>query len=75
MPKNDKGGRPQLEERPDRARRTNDEAWAIIDLERDATRKKTARLRALRLAKEASAAAPVEKPVKKARPASKKKPR
>jgi hypothetical protein len=73
MAKNERGGRAQVEERPDRARRTNDEAWAIIDLERDAMRKKTARLRALRMAKEADATAePAGKPAKKSRTASKK---
>jgi hypothetical protein len=53
MAKNDKGSRSQAEERFDRARKTNDEAMSIIDLERDAMRKKTARLKKLRLAQEA----------------------
>jgi hypothetical protein len=55
MAKNDKGSRSQAEERFDRARKTNDEAMSIIDIERDAMRKKTARLRKLRLAQEAEA--------------------
>jgi hypothetical protein len=55
MARNDKSDRSQAEERFDRARKTNDEAMSIIDLERDAMRKKTARLRKLRLAKEAEA--------------------
>lgn len=53
MAKTDKGSRSQAEERFDRARKTNDEAMSIIDVERDAVRKKTARLKKLRLAKEA----------------------
>jgi hypothetical protein len=53
MAKTDKGSRSQAEERFDRARKTNDEAMAIIDIERDALRKKTARLKKLRLAREA----------------------
>jgi hypothetical protein len=55
MAMNPKNGRSQAEERFDRATRTNNEARAIIELERDALRKKTARLRKLRLAKEAEA--------------------
>lgn len=53
MAMNPKNGRSQAEERFDRARKTNDEARSIIEIERDAMRKKTARLRKLRLAKEA----------------------
>jgi hypothetical protein len=53
MAMNPKDGRSQAEERFDRASRTNNEARAIIELEREAMRKKTARLRKLRLAKEA----------------------
>ena len=69
MAKTEKGSRSQAEERFDRARKTNDEAMSIIDIERDATRKKTARLRKLRLARDAEAAlAPVTK-----KPATKKK--
>ena len=55
MARDSKTSRSQAEERFDRARKTNEEARSIIDLERDATRKKTARLRKLRLAKEAEA--------------------
>jgi hypothetical protein len=47
-----KVGRSQAEERFGRAKKTTEEARSIIDLEHDAMRKKTARLRALRLAKE-----------------------
>jgi len=75
MAMNPKNGRSQAEERFDRARRTNDEARSIIDLERDAMRKKTARLRKLRLEKEAEAGITVidKKPAaKKARKVSKK---
>jgi hypothetical protein len=62
MARNDKGDRSQAEERFDRARKTNEEARSIIDIERDATRKKTARLRKLRLAKEAEASVtPIDK--------------
>ena len=74
MAKNDKGSRSQAEERFDRARKTNDEAMSIIDLERDATRKKTARLRKLRLAQEAEAGiAPIDKkpPTRKRKPPAK----
>ena len=54
----------------DRARKTNDEAHSIIELERDGMRKKIARLRKLRLEKETEDALTVaEKP-----PAAKKKP-
>ncbi len=72
MARNDKD-RPQAEERFDRARKTNEEARSIIDLERDATRKKTAQLRKLRLEKEAEAGLTAldKKPAKK--PAAKKK--
>ncbi len=72
MARNDKD-RSQAEERFDRARKTNEEARSIIDLERDATRKKTAQLRKLRLEKEAEAGLAVidKKPAKK--PAVKKK--
>ena len=63
MAKNVKGDRSQAEERFDRARKTNDEAKSVIELEREATRKKTERLRALRLAKEAEAGiTPIDKP-------------
>ena len=57
MAKNVKDGRSQAEERFDKARRTNEEARSIIDLDREAMRKKTANLRKLRLAKEAEASA------------------
>jgi hypothetical protein len=69
-----KGGRSQAEERFDRARKTNEEARSIIDVEHDAMRKKTARLRALRLAKEAeeAAAPPVAKKAPAKKPAAKK---
>ena len=53
MEKDGKRGRSQAEERFGRAKKTTEEARSIIDLEHDAMRKKTARLRALRLAKEA----------------------
>jgi hypothetical protein len=68
MAKTEKGGRSPAEERFDRARKTNDEAMSIIDMERDAMRKKTARLRKLRLAKEATdGVTPIDKkPTKKA---------
>ena len=66
----DKGDRSQAEERFDRARKTNDEARSIIDLERDAMRKKTAQLRTLRLAKEAEAGLTL---IDKKKPAAKKK--
>jgi hypothetical protein len=69
MARNDKGDRSQAEERFDRARKTTEEAMSIIDLERDARQKKTARLRALRLAKEAEEGlTPIDK-----KPAAKKK--
>jgi hypothetical protein len=68
MARTGKGDRSQAEERFDRARKTNEEANSIIDLERDAMRKKTARLRKLRLAKEAEAGiTPIDK-----KPATKK---
>lgn len=73
MARNDKNGRSQAEERFDRARRTNDEAMSIIELERDAMRKKTARLRKLRLAKEAEAGVtPIDKPPPRKRAAKRK---
>jgi hypothetical protein len=74
MARTAKGDRSLAEERFDRARRTNDEAMAIIDLERDAMRKKTARLRKLRLAKEAEAGiTPIDtKPPTKKKAAAKK---
>jgi len=77
MVRNVKSGRSQAEERFDRARRTTEEATSIIDVERDAMRKKTARLRELRLAKEAeeTAAAAEKKPAAKTpkkKPAAKK---
>lgn len=77
MAVNPKNGRSQAEERFDRARRTNDEARSIIEIERDALRKKTARLRKLRLAKEAEAeTAPIEaKPAAKKKKAAPKKPK
>lgn len=53
MPRNDKADPPRGEERLDRAKKNHDEAWAIIGQEREAMRKKTERLRQLRLAKEA----------------------
>jgi hypothetical protein len=59
----------------DRARKTNDEAHSIIELERDGMRKKIARLRKLRLEKETEdALTVVEKPpvVKKSKAAAKK---
>jgi hypothetical protein len=63
MAKDARSGRSQAEERFDRARRTTEEARAIIDVERDAMRKKTARLRKLRLAHEAEVkAASAENP-------------
>ena len=73
MAMNPKTGRSQAEERFDRARRTNDEARSIIDLERDAMRKKTARLRKLRLEKEAAEGVTVldKKPAAKKRVAKK----
>ena len=55
MARNDRADRPPGEERLDRARKTNDEAWTIIGQEREAMRKKTERLRQLRMAKEAEA--------------------
>lgn len=55
MARNDRADASPGEERLDRARKTNDEAWTIIGQERDAMRKKTERLRLLRLAKEAEA--------------------
>jgi hypothetical protein len=55
MARNDRADRPPGEERLDRARKTNDEAWTIIGQEREAMRKKTERLKQLRLAKEAEA--------------------
>jgi hypothetical protein len=62
MEKDAKTGRSQAMERFDRARKTTEEAMSIIDLERDATRKKTARLRKLRLEKEAEdGVAPIDK--------------
>ena len=68
MARDVKGGRSQAEERFDRARKTTEEAMSIIDLERDAARKKTARLREMRLAKEASeGVTPIDK-----KPATKK---
>ncbi len=68
MARDVKGGRSQAEERFDRARKTTEEARSIIDIEHDALRKKTARLRALRLAKEAEdSVAPIAK-----KPAAKK---
>lgn len=56
-----------IEDRRDRARRTTEEAMSIIDSERDAMRKKTARLRKLRLARESdeTAAAVAAQPKKK----------
>lgn len=75
MARNDKGDRSQAEERFDRARKTHEEAKSIIDIERDATRKKTARLRKLRLEQEAAAGlTPIDKKpaAKKAKKAPKK---
>ena len=71
MAKNDKGSRTHAEERFDRARKPNDEAMSIIDIERDAMRKKTARLKKLRLAQEAEAGVSV---IDKKPPAKKRKP-
>ena len=69
MARNDKGDRPPAEERLNRASRTNDEAWSIIGQEREAVRKKTERLRKLRLEQEAEAGVtPIDK-----KPAPKKK--
>ncbi len=68
MPSNAKSGRSHAEERFNKARKTDEEARAIIDLERDALRKKTARLRKLRLAQEAKEAAAPAKTPKKAVP-------
>ena len=75
MAMNPKDGRSQAEERFDRASRTNNEARAIIELERDALRKKTARLKKLRLAKEAEAGIAVidKKPAAKKKAAKKSK--
>lgn len=70
-----KSGRSQAEARFDKALRTNEEARSIIEMEREAMRKKTARLRKLRLAKEAEAGiTPIDKPPakKKAKAAPKK---
>jgi hypothetical protein len=62
MARDAKSGRSQAEERFDRAKATTETATSIIDIERDAMRKKTARLRKLRLAKEAeSGATPIDK--------------
>jgi len=75
MARNDTSGRSREGERFDRARHTHDEAMAIIDLEREAMRKKTARLRKLRLAKEAEAGTTIidKKPPARTKAASKKK--
>jgi hypothetical protein len=71
MARTSKGDRSQAEERFDRARKTNEEAKSIIDLERDAMRKKTEQLRKLRLAQEAKAGiTPIDKP-----PSASKKPK
>jgi hypothetical protein len=76
MANNAKGDRSQAEERFDRARRTHDEAKSIIDLERDAMRKKTARLKKLRLAKEAEDdAASLKKPPAKKKAKTARKPK
>ena len=70
MARDVKGGRSQAEERFDRARKTTEEATLDHRLERDALRKKTARLRELRLAQEAAdGITPIDKPKK---PAAKK---
>jgi hypothetical protein len=62
-----KDGRAQAEARFEKAQRTTEVAKSIIDVERDATRKKTERLRKLRLAQAASgeAAPSAKKPAGK----------
>ena len=73
MARNDRADRPPGEERLDRARKTNDEAWTIIGQEREAMRKKTERLRQLRMAKEAEAGVTIlDKKPSAARKAAKK---
>jgi hypothetical protein len=68
MPKIDRIIRSPAEVRRDQARRTTEEALSIIDSERDAQRKKTAKLRKLRLAKENEGSAPAEPLKPKAKP-------
>lgn len=65
MPKTERPTRSPAEDRRERARRTSEEAMSIIDAERDAMRKKTERLRKLRLAQETDNVGKDEKPRKK----------
>jgi hypothetical protein len=56
---------PRPTELEDRAARSHREATAMIETERALREAKTARLRALRLAKERKDAAPVKKPARR----------